>query len=320
MLIAPTDFEGATPPDVPLDVVLGTCDGDVWNLAGAGYYDRARLGARVAPISQTLVRGANRNWFSTTWSPGHPWSFDDATNVRGCTGSAVPAGRPTPARQQAVLGQLATAFFRRHLAAGPASPLLGDRGLATRIARRPGGDVPMTRPRRVAWTSTGPRSATVSAFGTGIRAQGLTLGHRRLKTPAIGQAPPHGWSPHDLASARSGGAPGTAASRTGSDPGDPRDAGAVAPARGRHVESAGPAVVDIDLRDRAGRRRTVRIRLSAERPSSGAYRKAVLLGTVRVRLARWRGLDLGHLTALVLRPAGRHGAVLLGDRRFTRTI
>ena len=182
--------------------------------------------------------------------PGHPWSFDDATNVRGCTGSAVPAGRPTPARQQAVLGQLATAFFRRHLAAGPASPLLGDRGLATRIAGVPvvtSYDAPSAS--RVDIDRAAQR--TVSAFGTGIRAQGLRLGHRRLKTPAIGQAPPHGWSPHDLAvrTIRWRARHGRVTYRLPT----PAIRGMRALSLRLAVDtwtSAGPAVVDIDLRDR----------------------------------------------------------------------
>jgi len=319
LLISPTDFEDRTPPDVPLHVLLGTCDGDVWNLAGAGYYDRARLGTRTAPVAQTLVRGANHNWFTSAWSPGHSWSVDEAVDNPGCAGSLVPKRRPTAGRQQRIAGDVATAFFRRHLRGGPASALLGDRGLAGSVAGV-----------RVVPSYDPPSAARLdvdralqraqSALGTSVRGRGLALGYRVLTTAPIGSDPAARWSPHDLSVRtirwrRRGGRVTYALP-------SPDLTGKRALSLRLAVDSwasSRSATVSLDLRDAAGHRRTVRVRVATERPLTGPYRKAVL-GTFRVSLRRFHGVDLRHLRSLTLRPAGRSGALLLTDVAFTTTV
>jgi hypothetical protein len=76
--------------------------------------------------------------------------------------------------------------------------------------------------------------------------------------------------------------------------------------------------VDVVLRDRSGHRSTVRLTVSTERPVSGPYRKAVL-GTLRVSLSRFRGVDRHRLSSLELRPVGKRGALLVADLAFVRT-
>ncbi|WP_445115194.1 hypothetical protein [Acinetobacter sp. WZC-1] len=68
--LAPTDFEefkGLT--NVPVATLVPSCDGDVSDLQGVYGYDNNRFGFKydTAPRYQVLVRGANHNFFNTTW-------------------------------------------------------------------------------------------------------------------------------------------------------------------------------------------------------------------------------------------------------------
>ncbi|MGH6860790.1 MAG: hypothetical protein ACRECY_11060 [Phyllobacterium sp.] len=77
-LLAPTDFDGNLGlNNVPLAVLLPSCDGDVNDLAGAATFDHNRFGPAddQAPRYQILVRGTNHNAYNTIWAP-----TPDATN------------------------------------------------------------------------------------------------------------------------------------------------------------------------------------------------------------------------------------------------
>jgi len=68
--LAPTDFEeikGIT--NVPVATLLPSCDGDVFDLQGVNNYDNNRFSMKydTAPKFQVLVRGANHNFYNTTW-------------------------------------------------------------------------------------------------------------------------------------------------------------------------------------------------------------------------------------------------------------
>lgn len=70
LLLAPTDFYGTVGlANIPLAVVLPSCDGDVFNLQGARTYDNNRYGFDydTAGAMQVLVRGANHNYYNTEW-------------------------------------------------------------------------------------------------------------------------------------------------------------------------------------------------------------------------------------------------------------
>ncbi len=70
-LLAPTDFSGGLGlSNVPLGVLLPSCDGDMSDLEGAGTFDRNRFGFDTdgAPRHQVLVRGANHNFYNTVWT------------------------------------------------------------------------------------------------------------------------------------------------------------------------------------------------------------------------------------------------------------
>lgn len=81
VLLAPTDFSRQTSPYVPTATVLPYCDGDVSDLQGQFFTDRARdLDSRDTSLKSSLmVMGANHNFFNTEWTPGISAapSFDD---------------------------------------------------------------------------------------------------------------------------------------------------------------------------------------------------------------------------------------------------
>lgn len=88
LLLAPTDFGRTVAAYVPTVVVLPYCDGDVFDLQGQAYTDRARDLARgdTALRSSVLVMGANHNFFNTEWTPAlsRAPSFDDAPGYGVC--------------------------------------------------------------------------------------------------------------------------------------------------------------------------------------------------------------------------------------------
>ncbi len=65
--LAPVDFFRRLVPDVPFGVVLPACDGDVFDLEGGWFYDDARVGPRRSPVWQVVARGANHNFFNRVW-------------------------------------------------------------------------------------------------------------------------------------------------------------------------------------------------------------------------------------------------------------
>ncbi|UGY09002.1 alpha/beta hydrolase family protein [Phyllobacterium pellucidum] len=70
-LLAPSDYDGNFGVNnVPLAVLLPSCDGDLANLQGAVTYDHNRFGpaSDVAPRYQIMVKGANHNYFNTEWT------------------------------------------------------------------------------------------------------------------------------------------------------------------------------------------------------------------------------------------------------------
>lgn len=93
--------------------LLPYCDGDVWNLAGARTFDRARFLDDGFPKYQFLVMGSNHNYYNTMWarnSNDAGWMTDDF------------CGKPAPeggflALDDVLLhgGHIMSAFFRAHV-------------------------------------------------------------------------------------------------------------------------------------------------------------------------------------------------------------
>lgn len=71
MWLAPTNFEGTVGlSNIPLAVLLPSCDGDLRDLQGARTFDSNRYGFDYDGASrmQVLVRGANHNFYNTIWT------------------------------------------------------------------------------------------------------------------------------------------------------------------------------------------------------------------------------------------------------------
>lgn len=70
LLLAPTDAVGTVGlANIPLAVLLPSCDGDVFTLEGARTFDNNRYGFEydTAANIQMVVRGANHNYYNTEW-------------------------------------------------------------------------------------------------------------------------------------------------------------------------------------------------------------------------------------------------------------
>jgi hypothetical protein len=109
--LAPVDFTRSTVNNVPLEVMLPYCDGDVSDLQGMHLFDdaRYRLPGDPTPKGTVTVMGANHNFFNTVWSPSStfPGTFDD--------GSLVCINRLTEAEQRKAGSMFIVSYFRRYL-------------------------------------------------------------------------------------------------------------------------------------------------------------------------------------------------------------
>lgn len=126
LLLAPVDFARRVVDNVALAVVLPYCDGDVFDLDGAHYFDDSRyaVAADLAPKYIFEMGGSNHNFYNTIWSPG---TYDDGGAVDdfaylasligqndGACGGDSPL-RLSEAEQQQSFVAYANAFFRTHL-------------------------------------------------------------------------------------------------------------------------------------------------------------------------------------------------------------
>lgn len=165
LLLAPTDFARATIPNVPTTVILPGCDGDVSDLQGQVYVDRALdTGGPTALHTAVYVPGSNHNSYNSEWTPAtaRAPAFDDA-EMSGCTvrGRLGDAG----VRSVGAMYALATAF----------AYLTGeDRGtglLDGSVAAPPGSNVrgmlvtPVGGPRRLLWRGNAPGTPPATVAG-----------------------------------------------------------------------------------------------------------------------------------------------------------
>ncbi|HWJ96880.1 MAG TPA: hypothetical protein VNQ33_01905 [Acidimicrobiales bacterium] len=130
MALAPVDFGRRVIGGVELGVILPYCDGDVYDLQGASYYDDGRYATPGDTSSKmtALLYGANHNFFNTVWTSG-PGSFDDAgvfiegggQDTRAAADPCRPggSGRLTAAQQEQAGAALMAGFLRRTLGPEP---------------------------------------------------------------------------------------------------------------------------------------------------------------------------------------------------------
>ncbi|HKA56775.1 MAG TPA: hypothetical protein VKJ47_24285 [Candidatus Binatia bacterium] len=123
--LAPVDFSRPVINNVPLEVVLPYCDGDVSNLQGVHFFDDARynVAGDAKPKHTVLVMGANHNFFNTIWTPelfpagtADDWlRFVTAGSEDQQCGRRPQSQRLSPEEQRGTLLAYATAFFRNYI-------------------------------------------------------------------------------------------------------------------------------------------------------------------------------------------------------------
>ena len=121
--LAPVDFGRMTVPDVPMNVILPYCDGDVSNQQGQHMLDDSRYAFDDDVLrSGVWVMGANHNFFNTVWTPGL-FSFSVSDDWGSATRRVEPicgtdpsvaatSIRLTPAEQYDVGSAYMSAWFR----------------------------------------------------------------------------------------------------------------------------------------------------------------------------------------------------------------
>ena len=124
LMVAPTTFNRIAFGDVDVGVILPYCDGDVFSLDGAHYFDDVRYLAKddeTQKVSITFA-GANHNYFNTVWTPGtfEAAALDDFASLEEFLGPDPACGANSNTRlsaqeQQDAFVAYAAAFFRVHL-------------------------------------------------------------------------------------------------------------------------------------------------------------------------------------------------------------
>ncbi len=125
LLLAPSSFNRIGFGNIPVGVVLPYCDGDLFALDGAHYFDDVRYLVEddlTEKMSVTFM-GANHNYFNTNWTPkffpagsGDDFAFLEAFIEPDAACGTNSSARLSSAEQRGAFGAYAAAFFRRHLA------------------------------------------------------------------------------------------------------------------------------------------------------------------------------------------------------------
>lgn len=116
LAIAPSGTGLFTPlTNIPLAILLGYCDGDLFNLNGFGFVDEARYADATDQADKYTFLGldANHNYFNSAWGPSSPTGGDDwDTPTDAHCGSSA---RLSEAEQQGFGKAYMAAFLRKHL-------------------------------------------------------------------------------------------------------------------------------------------------------------------------------------------------------------
>lgn len=332
LLVAPL-YAAGNDVDMPLGVLLPECDGETPELNGQAFYEDARLnGSRNAFAASLYVRGANHNAFNSAAT------IDDATNVANVPGCDV-AGLLTPAAQQQFLAQYAPEFFDAALGkmdnAAPAGLSVNAPAPSVMF------DVPVQTALAVGAGQRGIVIAPRNKDDLGYNGFGgftKVMGPARLEF-CDGRAPCTRWplqpgNPTQVRFAWNdpisvkwemplGDAPTDLSRftalhvRVTPDPSDFLNA---------HRKSLGLSFTLIDASDR-----NATVRLTAQEVTAFANPPGKLdmasfrwlghafLGSVRVPLAQFAGVDLAQVKTLEIQPAGdTSGALFMADLEFVR--
>ena len=110
--LAPVDFGRMTVPNIPMDVILPYCDGDVSNQQGQHMLDDSRYAFDDDALrASTWVMGANHNFFNTVWTPGlfpagvsDDWGATSTNQTCGPVASVADTSIRLSAKEQYDLG------------------------------------------------------------------------------------------------------------------------------------------------------------------------------------------------------------------------
>ena len=346
--LAPTDFAGRiVPAGVPFAVVLPTCDGDVSDLQGARFYDAARNTRRTEPCSRSpsTVRTTTSSTRSGPTNGASPPRGRVPADPGGPCDPGTPA-RLTRPRQEAVGASIVSAFLRGTLRDAPGT--LAPLGVGGRPPREIAGAPVTTRTQEptarridVAPMNGSPYELAQTAGGGRIAPAGLaylalcrpgTLAEA-AETSGEGEDRAETCPPASFSQAQSADELRAAWSTPGgrlalalsSRPVDLRDAVAVSLSVAPTPPEADPDLngpgsarpFSVALVDAAGRRATVPV--SSAEAAVRSWPTLTVLGTVRIPIGRFRGVDLRRVTRLeIVFDRTARGAVIVSDVAFLR--
>jgi hypothetical protein len=337
--IAPVNFFRREVPDVPFALILPACDGDVSDLHGATYYDGARVRVRTSPLWQAVALGGNHNFFNTVWEDETAFFLPELGDPADrCGPDQIGRTRLSRPAQEAFGAAVVVPFMRVYAGRAPTSLVerLGfGAGLTSTIA---GADVsvgyqPPSADRLDVVRPESSSDLRRNLLGGSQRASGVfdyglcryDVGSIVHEARARGCGPDPAAQAHALAELRvawnrPGGRIVTAVPpafgdlrgyraisiRAAPDPSD----------RHRNVEGA-PRPFSLALRDASGR--VAAAAVARDDPAVQYPVRVTVLGTVRIPLTAFAGVDLSRVTAVEIRfDRTRRGRLLLTDLSFVR--
>ena len=337
--LAPVDFFRRLLPDVPFALLLPACDGDVFDLQGGYYFDDARDRPRASPLWQAVVLGGNHNFFNSVWEDELGFFLPEPGARRDpCASDQIGRTRLSRADQEAVAAGVIVPFMRGFVGRAHRSVVerLGFGGpIPSTIARaavdvsyQPPTDdrLDVIRPARSADLRRNLLGGAQRAFG--LAAYGLCrydVGSLDGGGEVRGCGPEPALQAHALAELR------VAWSRRGGrlvtaippSYGDVRAYEAVSiravpdPSDRKRNPPGIPRPFSLALRDTSGRVATVAV--GRNHPAVRYPVRVAALGTVRIPLAAFTGVDLSHIAEVQIRfDRTRKGRLLLADLSFVR--
>jgi hypothetical protein len=337
--LAPVNFFRRTVPDVAFALILPACDGDVFDLQGGTFYDDVRDRRRSAPLWQAVVLGGNHNFFNSVWEDETAFFFPDAgTSVDPCASDQIGKTRLSRASQEAV-GSAVIVPFMRVFAGGAPSSLVRRLGFGAAIPETiAGADVDVSyqpssanrldvvRPTRT--TALRQNLLGGSQEASGLAAYGLCLYDiGSLFRPSVirgcGSEPAmqaHALGELRVAWNRRG---GRIVTRIPPTFGDVRSFDALSiravidPADARRNPRGVSRPFTLALRDASGR--AARVAVPRDHPAVRYPVRVTVLGTVRIPLSAFAGVDLSRIAAVEIRfDRAPRGRLLLTDLSFVR--
>jgi hypothetical protein len=337
--LAPVDFFRRLLPDVPFALVLPACDGDVFDLQGGYYYDDVRDRPRSSPLWQAVVLGGNHNFFNAVWEDETGFFLPEpGATLDPCSSDQIGTTRLSRADQEAVAASVLVPFMRSFVGRAPHSVVrsLGFGGPIPAEIAGAAVDISYQPPTAHRLDVVRPvRSADLrrNLLGGAQRASGLVA---------------YGLCRYDVGSLYSGGE----VRGCGSEPA--LQAHALAELRvawrrrgGRVLTAVPPAYADVRayealsvrvvpdpsdrlrnprgvprpfslaLRDASGR--VAAVAVARTHPAVRYPVRVAVLGTVRIPLSAFAGVDLSRIVEIEIRfDRTRKGRLLLTDLSFVR--